>query len=235
VLAGLSVYQGEIVGHGSWEPILDQATWERLQTIVGHKGGKGRSPVFMLSGIIHCGRCGSPLFAGQAGKDRPIYRCTKRASGSGGCGRLNINRAKADAVIRNEMIQALSNKSFLRSLIKAEGSLDQHLEQLRADEASLKQLAKDHYVEHVIDRDTFLSAQEPLRARVVATKAEIAKNRSAALLSDLEGSVVQWWDGHTDLERRELVQLVFRSIQVQPAAGRGLTFDPRRIVLEWVA
>lgn len=88
-LAGLLTYQGEIVGTGAWEPVIDRETFDRLQVALKHrspatrKAHRGRR--YLLSGIAVCGTCGTGLQVGSSpdGKaEHRRYRCPTVAAGT---------------------------------------------------------------------------------------------------------------------------------------------------------
>ena len=58
--AALSTYLGEIVGSGSWTPIVSEATWRAADRLLGdparHHGGSGHVEN-LLSGIASCATC----------------------------------------------------------------------------------------------------------------------------------------------------------------------------------
>lgn len=111
-VAGLRVHQGEIVGKGTWDPILDEVTWrlvcstldtrKTVRAVNGEiatvppKGPKHPRRRWLLTGgLLVCGRtgCGASLSGRNVGwggsKKRPLtpyYVCP--TSTRGGCGRL---------------------------------------------------------------------------------------------------------------------------------------------------
>jgi site-specific DNA recombinase len=62
-IAGLSVYRGEIVGQGQWEPLVSEETWRAVRGILEDPSRKPPRGVRTLLG-------GMPSHTGH-----PIYRC----------------------------------------------------------------------------------------------------------------------------------------------------------------
>ena len=67
--AGLRDHNGEIVGKGTWEPLVDEAMWRAVQASMaarpgGGRGGRRSYRRHLLTGIMVCGKCGGTL-AGQ--------------------------------------------------------------------------------------------------------------------------------------------------------------------------
>src|SRR5262249_40864606 len=67
-----------IVRRDHHEPIIDRATWESAQAIL-KQGKTGRSPYtpennpFVLSGLLRCGKCGSPMHGVTTGRNGLRY------------------------------------------------------------------------------------------------------------------------------------------------------------------
>jgi site-specific DNA recombinase len=84
---------GELVIENYCEPIIDQATWETVRKIAqrfthhAHMTSEADHPrriasAHLLSGLLYCARCGSPLWAHVTPKkknDVECYRCAQRA------------------------------------------------------------------------------------------------------------------------------------------------------------
>src|SRR5207249_2528192 len=74
----------EIVGPAKWPAIVDRDRWERLQTLLEHRGRNGRVPRrrSLLTGVVLCGRCGSVMARasspGPKGASRHVWRCPSR-------------------------------------------------------------------------------------------------------------------------------------------------------------
>lgn len=79
-VAALVAHKGEIIGAGSWDPIVDETIWRGLQALLTDPSrGPGLSwkRAHLLSGIALCGVCEKPLYGRYAhGKSRtPVYAC----------------------------------------------------------------------------------------------------------------------------------------------------------------
>lgn len=69
-LAGKATYHGQVVSDAVWPAILDADTWEAVQAVLAARSGAGgrkghRDRVHLLSGIVRCGSCGGPMYAGK--------------------------------------------------------------------------------------------------------------------------------------------------------------------------
>ena len=69
----------EIVGKGTWEPLVDEALWRSVQDIL-QRNAAGRRPYrkhLLSGGVLGCGGCGYHLSGQQTGTGQLKYHCTK--------------------------------------------------------------------------------------------------------------------------------------------------------------
>ncbi|MGJ6126204.1 recombinase family protein [Mycolicibacterium sp. Y3] len=79
-LAALVVHNGDVIGPGTWEPIVDETLWRGLQALMSDPARQSAlswKRVHLLSGIALCGVCTKPLYGRWAhGRSRPpTYAC----------------------------------------------------------------------------------------------------------------------------------------------------------------
>ncbi|MBA3290875.1 MAG: recombinase family protein, partial [Actinobacteria bacterium] len=78
--AALRVYQGEIIGKGSWPPIIDEDTHYAVVAVLSqperHKAGPPRR--YLLSGLALCGVCEARIYGVTEKHKGPLYRCESR-------------------------------------------------------------------------------------------------------------------------------------------------------------
>lgn len=104
-LTGASVLNGDVVGVGQWEPILDDETFEQVQAIFKVRREAGPRPprVSLLLGVVHCGLCETPLKSGRLGPShgkRRIYRCSAPPSGQG-CGKISVGAEPVEEYVED--------------------------------------------------------------------------------------------------------------------------------------
>ena len=90
--AGKRAYKGEIVGDGSWQPIVDEQTWrDGCAALAARSRPKKGGSVSLLTGLVECGACGGTVYRTGAGR-RAEYRCIHRQDGRkvSGCGNSMI-------------------------------------------------------------------------------------------------------------------------------------------------
>src|SRR3954469_25451314 len=101
--AGLRVHRGEVVGDGTWEPILDRGRWEQLRAILSdpaRRTSTGTAAKHLLSGIARCGVCGATLRV-ALNRRVPSYRCSEH-----GC--VTRRQEDLDQLITAVVVQRLA-------------------------------------------------------------------------------------------------------------------------------
>jgi hypothetical protein len=76
--AGLRAYQREIVGKGTWPPLVDESVWRAAQSVLDAPGrAPGRKAVrrHLLTGVALCGKCGHTLAGSYRTDGRIVYVC----------------------------------------------------------------------------------------------------------------------------------------------------------------
>ena len=75
-IAGLSVYHGEIVGQGQWEPLVSEETWRAVRGILEDPSRKPpRRGADAAGGLALC-PCGNVVAGGPSHTGHRIYRCS---------------------------------------------------------------------------------------------------------------------------------------------------------------
>lgn len=168
--------------------IIDRATWDAAQRRLegqgackGKRGGPGRPPKYLLSGLLRCGECGGPL----AMVDAVAYGCSV-AKQRGTCGsRLRLPRRDAEAqLVAGVQEQLLSPEAFAAFR--------------RAYSAAAKRQAPD-----TRGLEQRLAAAERVRENMLAAlRAGIITPSTKAELERAEAEVVA---AQQDLERARVV------------------------------
>lgn len=76
--AGLRAHNGEILGKGTWDPLVDEDLWRGVQDVMArHRDGRRAYQKHLLSGVLGCGNCGHHLTAQHTAKRKIQYNCKK--------------------------------------------------------------------------------------------------------------------------------------------------------------
>jgi site-specific DNA recombinase len=214
-VAGKRVHQGEIVGEGTWQPILDEATWRAVRAeLKTRTADSSRKPAqrHLLSGLLICSTCqhrmtGSNVAVPNAHVQHASYRCNLTPE-TGGCGRTKVSHDATEEHVIGALLDHLAE-------LGAAGA--------PADEGTDRRRQLVAELQAVDGRRLELS--ERWNARKITTQQFDVMNESLAL------------DGQ-HLER-ELAELPSPAAKVDAFELRedwpAMTFDEQRTVLrDWI-
>lgn len=229
-LAGYSTLNGDIIGPGTWQPILDPETWETVRAIASAKRGTAptRPRVALLAGMIYCGKCEEKMVtAGRARRnDSPpqrIYRCAN-TPGHAGCGGISVDAGAVEAIVETYARGRLDEprtRDGIEQLRSITGTGDLALE-IAAQEERIAELERQLDAPGV-PVATILRAID----RATETHADLTRRVATANRVPLPHRGGKWPD---DLGRRAaLVRLVVERVTINPASIRTGVFDPTRV------
>jgi site-specific DNA recombinase len=151
------------------EPVVDQATWDRVQARFSHRAGRGGVPSYLLSGLLVCGMCGGKLIV-QGGSSRRYVCGTRHQGGDAACAnRLGVPRRLAEAYILDRV------ETVLRSP-EAEAEALREMRRARAEAERATPEAPDAELttlEHLV-------ATGALSAEIAAPAIDAARRKAAA-------------------------------------------------------
>jgi site-specific DNA recombinase len=240
-VAGLVEHQGEVVGEGAWEPLLDRPTWEQVRAILldpSRASQVGRPPKYLLPGFLRCGMegCGAKLISRPLtshGRTKPNYVCVAT-----GKLHLAIAAEPVERLIEESVLARLDHTGLVKVLAARAKADDtrQLAEQLARDDAALTQLGDDFYQDGIIDRPTFLRQRAALEPRIAKARAELARRMQQQELIGvpaMPGKLRRWWasDAATLEKKRAVLALVLDRVVILPAERPSRTVDPARVVI----
>jgi DNA invertase Pin-like site-specific DNA recombinase len=210
----------------------------------GQGKGGGRPARNLLSGILACSRCGSPMYATQqGGRNRSpqwVYRC--RQAGGGryiGCGRTIVVQHRADAYAAEMFMAAIVSEDFAQAMANRQAELlagdttAEELDDAREEIGDLEQVQDTRYY-----TDTMRERHAELRRLVEQATARLMAAPELAAMLDLprsEAALRELWDGWTVAERRRWIRRLVSTIVVHPATGQGAASDVEsRMAPVWI-
>lgn len=234
--AGLREHKGEVMGEGTWSPILDRETWEnvraRLELLAQPALPRGKRS--MLTGLVHCAKpgCDSQHAMHRASTNGfPQYRCTIRPDG--GCGQ-SVSAARVEEAVIGEATVALQRMA-VRARTEGGVLVDPTGLQAQLDELD------DMLASGELDMRAWRRTRVPLQKRYeVAQRSAVnldLESRAHGILVglvDRPGGLKANWDSLEVETKRALIALVVEDIRIGPADRRwGRTFDGSRINIAW--
>ncbi len=133
--------------------IIDEGTFDQVQKLLSSrkrsKGATKAKEVYLVSGLIECGECGSAYHGsariGGRNKQKYVsYRCSKRKKIENPCKCKEINRTLLDSFIVNQLFKTILNPQHLELLHqKVNEKLKEKISEMDNDLPKLeKQLAE---------------------------------------------------------------------------------------------
>jgi hypothetical protein len=227
----------ELIGAGVWPPIVTEAEWEIVVTILQDplRSGRvnnsrmGNQPKYLLTNIAKCGTCDAGMVNSWTGRIR-ILRC-----------RFGHHSRRADyieAYVEEVLLSRLS-RSDATELLAAKGpGVD--VEGARAEAAVLRTrlagLAAD-YGDGVLDRDQMRVASERIRSRMLELGAALVEvgqvDPVAALIGANEGLEEVWGAYPLSTQRAVVDKLMAIRVLRGRSGSAGRTFDPDTVEIVW--
>lgn len=224
-LTGASMLNGDVVGIGQWEPILDEETFEQVQAIYTvRRTNTPRAPrVALLVGLIHCGLedCGAPLSSARRNDGTRIYRCAKKDTGEG-CARIAIRAQETEQYVEGIAQQWLEDQRVRDRVAQIAAATGGAVAEVLELETRLREL-EQQLDEPGVPVASITRAMQRTQERINKLHASGA----AAPIPQLPAPG-NW---PTDLARRaQLVRIAVNRIDIHPVTVRGRnTFDYDRI------
>ena len=104
--------------------IVSNETWERVQKRMSEnrKGKNAAKEIYLLSGIIKCGKCGGAMTGTRkfAGRDKTLYRsyeCSTRKRNKG-CDMKAISKEFVEAAVINQLAEDLFTPEALEKMVE---------------------------------------------------------------------------------------------------------------------
>lgn len=187
-------YIGEVEHKGQWypgthEPLVDRATWDRVQMLLGQKIYQTHRLTYG-SELIRCGHCGNPI-TGESKKKQTkkgeqeyvYYRCARYHVG--GHPRIRMTEAEFDeqilAMFDRLRVESDEFRQEFRDGLRQMTNWDQQVQierarEMQQDLESIRQQQKrllNHLLLEEIDSDTFAETNTELRDRAVHLRLEL--------------------------------------------------------------
>jgi DNA invertase Pin-like site-specific DNA recombinase len=237
-LAGLLVHDGEVVGPGTWEPVIPEVEWRRLvRALGGRVRTRGDAKPVLLRGLVYCADCGQKMttLARSRTGSAVSYVCAKAM---GGCGSMAASAPHVDKVVEERALVRLIDPKTRRALAKRQSQQPDTgplLAAIRNDEELLAEIDADR-VAGRLNRTRYLLMQQPVEERLKSTKAALARLDAAAALPVTLPSVddiEMAWDGAALEVRRVWLTAILDHLDVVKSGTKAPAFDRNRVQCSW--
>lgn len=232
-IAGVRYHLDRRAATGTWEPIIDEITHRRLRALLIDPARSNRHPKgrYLLSGLLHCSKCGTRMVGSVRDGGRRAYVCPRGKDRPGCGGRVAVTdplEAHVVAAVQLVLDGGLPDASLAGD---ATGPL---LDEIARLEAAHDQAAADHYTDGLLDRQAFFAASRAIRDRQAQLRAE-ARRHGRALQGSMGAPEMRArWPGLDVDQQRAVLAAVMERIDIGPPVLRGRnTFDPARVAITW--
>jgi hypothetical protein len=229
---GKRTHHGQVVGDATWEPILDDQTFDacvaKYADPARQKYRGGADVKHLLSGIARCGICGSPLYAGKS-RGWSVYVC--RA----GKGHLTRSKEYLEDYVTAVILERLATIELDDITAEAPEAAEARAEavELRARLDS----AVAEFTAGELSAGTLAKVEADLEPRIAEAERRARAAGPSLAVAALAGEGVDGrWDALTVEQRREIVRTLMH-VTVLPSSrpGGSKGFDPDAVRLEWRA
>lgn len=212
----IRTYNGEEMGPGDWEPILDLPTWESVR----HRLELNRRPYrgtgtrkYLLSGIIECGICGAKMGGGMGAKGVGIYMCRKNKCMYRGVRLIDDTLSEVVCAILEGVETPLGQSPTV------------DLERLREDRTTLRRRmdeAAEAYSQGSITLKQLTTITQRCQEELEALNSQVQKHETTPTLSQLLGAedARKEWRSLPIASKRLVVSALLRVVALKVPRGR---------------
>lgn len=205
--AGLSTWEGRVVGESRFPAIVDEATWRAVTQLLkdpARRKSSSNQVRWLLAGIARCA-CGETVRSAKAtardGSSRTIYRCSVR---SAGLKHVSKNAQPSDAVVASRVRAQLMHMDISRALNVGAQNSTQEAARLRRVLSD----AADAFCAGKIDQPQLHRISQKARRALAEISEQQVRSVGivAPRLAPVDKLMFQVWD-EADLQgRREIVR-----------------------------
>lgn len=227
--AGLRTHRGQVVGEGTWEPLITMDEHERMKAVLADPRRltqRGSEPRWLLSGIARCGVCGSKMNRlNNRGYD--AYVCHEKS-----CVARKI--VDVDTFVTEAVIRRLEDQGLAGQIDSDDTAYADALDAVRALQQRLDAFT-DSAAEGELTPAALARIEGRLRPQIEVAEARMrALSRSPIVAQAAGPDAAGRWEAMGVRDRRELVRALVDVRIVKVGKGRrGLT-PGEGIELTWL-
>jgi DNA invertase Pin-like site-specific DNA recombinase len=232
--AGLRAYRGEIVGPGTWPPLIDESTWRAVQSVLGapaRKAGRRTVRRHRLTGVLRCGACGHHLSGLVTAYAALSYRCRR-------CFGVSVRGEHVEPLLMALLTGRLAQSDAI-DLLNAEVHDEAEAESLRTQANTLAAELDTIGIERADGLLTGRQAKiatDRILERLAAIEARQHDQDRLRVFDGLPLGTPEVADAITALsaDRLRAVIDVLMTVTVAPVGrGGGRAFNPKRLQVSW--
>lgn len=227
----------EIVGKGTWPPLVEESVWRAAQAILDTRpaGGRGRPRSVrrhLLTGILICGRCGANL-GGRVvkPKNNVTYSCMK-------CFKCSVQSHYIEPMLE-ELIGARLARADAADLLKGTQHDPAEVQRLNDEKATLYARLDELAVERaqgLLTGRQLQIATEVIQKQIDGIDAQEIDAESLRVFDGIPLGTQQAVAAFKNLSpdrRRAVMRVLAKEIRVDPVGKVGHVFNPDRVKVIW--
>jgi DNA invertase Pin-like site-specific DNA recombinase len=232
--AGLRAHHGEILGRGTWPPLVDEQTWRAAQDVLNAHVRPGRRTArkYLLTGMLQCGNCPGHLSGNKSSRGTSFYRCKS-------CLSVSIAASHIEPLVY-KLVGGRLAKADAVDLLQSPHHDEAETEALRAQRMALatrlEEIANER-ADGLIDGQGYRAMTQRINAKMAELD---ARERDEELSRVLDGiplgkpEVIAAVKGLTPDRFRAVMGLLIK-VTVSPIGKHGGNrFDPSRVRIDWI-
>lgn len=234
-LVGWRTYRGEVLRgedhepvQGTWEPMIDLPTWERLQAVVRKPDTRSRVPRrdarrYLLTGLLRCGHCGGPMYGNHTARGAGyVYRCDSRPANT-------ITGPPVDDFVAELAYRAVANldPKAQPQTFSGEGRITEIGERV----AELM----TEFSKGTISGAVALPAVQALEEERGTLERERSQWFAATAHTVHKRVTREEWESWDNAGRRNVIDALVSGVLIRPLNKRSNTVDLSRIEIVWKA
>ncbi|TQO21094.1 DNA invertase Pin-like site-specific DNA recombinase [Rhodoglobus vestalii] len=225
--AGISTYNGEEVGRGKWEPIVDEKTWRAWQTRAAKRKRKSTftAAKYLLSGIARCGVCEGVIYTKKRKDGGLSYYCT-----TGGCVQRSLKAV--DRLIEAAVFARLKMPDSLE-ILRPRGASVEHLHAERTEIQDRIDNLAELVADGTLTGQAVREAAKPLRSRLKMIDESLAAVETVSAIPStlFEPEVERNWISLSLPQKRAIIRALMEISIARQANPR--VFQPEKILIKW--
>jgi DNA invertase Pin-like site-specific DNA recombinase len=235
-IAGLSVYRGEIVGQGQWEPLVAEETWRAVRGILEDPARKPPRGVRTLLGGLALCPCGNVVTGMPSHTGHHIYRCAPPGRDASYTGHVARQSVPVEDFIERLVITRMSRDDAADLLIVPEDGPD--VVGLREEAAAIRRNLEEMAVDRAmgrIGRGPMLAATERADARLAEIGTELEEAAREDVLAPLVAadSAASEWETLDLSSKRAVIKTLMTITLLSPGKGARRAFAPATVQITW--
>ena len=238
-ISGQRAHHGEIVAPGEWGAIITPEQTARLHALLSDPARRTNRAVrrYLLTGLLRCALCQSPLVARPRVDGSRRYICAK-GPGLPGCGGVAILAETLEPFIVEAVLHRLDSPALAAALDGADAPsalLSAARIEAETSGRELEQLAAA-YGERQIGWTEFLAARKPIEARIDAAKRTLARHSRASAVLPYVGASSKLREAWPELSlsrQRAVVVAVLDRVFIGRGKPGRTSFDEDRVEPVW--